>query len=53
MSRGAAGVMCYLRLQLDAQLLQLLLVFLLQLLQSQFSLNTDGGSRDAVQRGQS
>lgn len=43
----------YLSLQLDVQLLQLLVVFLLQLLQSQFSLNTDCRTRDAVQRAQS
>lgn len=44
---------CYLRVELDAQLLQLLVVFLLQLLQSQFSLDTDSRTRDAVQRTQS
>lgn len=41
--------LCYLCLQLDVQLLHLLVVVLLQLLQSQFSLNTDRGTRDAVQ----
>lgn len=40
---------CYLCLQLDAQLLQLLLMFLLQLLHSQFSLDADRWSRDMIQ----
>lgn len=39
----------YLCLKLDAQLLQLLVVFLSELLQSQFSLDTDGRTRDTVQ----
>lgn len=39
----------YLRLQLDTQLLQLLVMFLLQLLQSHFSLDADSRSRNVVQ----
>lgn len=41
--------MRYLRLQLDTQLLQLLLMFLLQLLQSHFGLDADSWSRSVIQ----
>lgn len=42
----------HLCVELDVKLLQLLVVILLQLLQSQFSLDTDGRTGDAAQRGQ-
>lgn len=43
--RAMCVCVCDLRLQLDVELLQLLLVFLLQLFQGQFSLDADGRAR--------